>query len=99
MTPVQPAGHATTDIPRNGDAAARNGHLPHPSPTPPPAAPPPGGRLAQGVLAVLAFSFVFWNLLLLFLMCWLMPKNDFGRTFYSVVAFLRGQDMYAMNAS
>jgi hypothetical protein len=48
---------------------------------------------------VLAFSFVSWNLLLLFLMCWLMPKNDFGRTFYSVVAFLRGQDMYAMNES
>jgi len=28
-----------------------------------------------------------------------MPKNDFGRPFWSTLAFLRGEDMYALNES
>jgi hypothetical protein len=28
-----------------------------------------------------------------------MPKNDFGRPFWSTLAFLRGEEMYALNES
>jgi hypothetical protein len=48
-------------------------------------------------LAIVALT--FWNLFILVFMMKSMPKNDFGRTFLSAVAFVRGGDMYAMNDS
>jgi hypothetical protein len=50
-------------------------------------------------LPLLGFVLTLWNLMLLFAMMSLMPKNDFGRTFLSAVAFVHGEDMYAMNDS
>jgi hypothetical protein len=50
-------------------------------------------------LPLLTVVLALWDLLLLFAMMLLMPKNDFGRTFLSVVAFVRGEDMYGMNES
>ncbi len=50
-------------------------------------------------MPVLILILTLWNLLQLLLMMFLMPKNDFGRTFLSIVAFVRGEDMYAMNNS
>src|SRR5262245_46088694 len=50
-------------------------------------------------LPFLAFVLALWDAGLLFIMMALMPKNEFGRTFLSAVAFVRGEDMYAMNES
>ncbi len=51
------------------------------------------------VLCVLGFVLVLANALDLAVMIDLTPKNDFGRTFLSVVAFVHGEDMYGMNPS
>jgi Glycosyltransferase family 87 len=40
-----------------------------------------------------------WNFLLLSALFMSMPRNDFGRPFWSTLAFVRGQDMYAFNES
>src|SRR5262245_43897982 len=50
-------------------------------------------------LPLLALVLTLWNAVLLVTMMALMPKNDFGRTFVSAVAFVNGEDMYAMNES
>jgi hypothetical protein len=50
-------------------------------------------------LPFLTLILILWDVSLLVCMMTLMPKNDFGRTFLSAVAFVRGDDMYAMNES
>jgi hypothetical protein len=50
-------------------------------------------------LPFLALVLTLWDAVLLVTMMALMPKNDFGRTFVSAVAFVNGEDMYAMNES
>jgi hypothetical protein len=60
-------------------------------------APLPGwGDMGLGIAAfVLVLMNVFW----LALMFFLMPRNDFGRTFLSAVAFANGGNMYGLNPS
>jgi hypothetical protein len=50
-------------------------------------------------LCVLAFVLVLYNAVNLGMMIELTPKNDFGRTFLSAVAFVQGHEMYGMNES
>jgi hypothetical protein len=50
-------------------------------------------------LCVLGFVLVLYNGCNFLIMISLTPKNDFGRTFLSAVAFVHGEDMYAMNES
>jgi hypothetical protein len=50
-------------------------------------------------LSLLAFLLTIANLYWLLLMMFLMPKNDFGRTFLSAVWFTDGGGMYALNPS
>jgi hypothetical protein len=50
-------------------------------------------------LCALGIFLVLLNTCLLVGMIGLTPKNDFGRTFLSAVAFLHGEDMYGMNES
>ena len=58
-----------------------------------------GGALTRVVMLVLLLSLLCWNLLLLGILFTSMPKNDFGRPFWSTLAFLRGEEMYALNES
>jgi len=58
-----------------------------------------GGALTRVVLLVLLLPWLCWNLFLLGILFASMPKNDFGRPFWSTLAFLRGEDMYALNES
>ena len=44
-------------------------------------------------------SLVCWNLFLFGILVITLPKHDFGRPFWSTLAFLRGEDMYALNDS
>jgi hypothetical protein len=72
--------------------------------TPCPAAVPatrPASRAAWKTagLCVLGFVLVLYNAVNLGMMIELTPKNDFGRTFLSAVAFVRGGEMYGMNES
>ncbi len=62
---------------------------------------PPKPRIAwkTAALVLLGFVLVLNNGLNLLVMMWLTPKNDFGRTFLSSVAFVHGEDMYGMNES
>jgi hypothetical protein len=76
----------------------RAGARPDP-PAPPPAPPAPGFSWKTAGLCVLAFLLVVYDALNLGLMIELTPKNDFGRTFLSGVAFVHGRDMYAANDS
>ncbi len=114
MSPVSTLSPGSAAEPLTRGALPRNGHPREHRPaqrtdchTPPPApeataaqAPTPRtGLLGQFVPAFLAFALVFWNALLLFLMIWLTPKNDFGRTYYSAVLWVQGEDMYALNRS
>jgi hypothetical protein len=55
--------------------------------------------LEQVILVLFATVFVFWDSLLLSMMACLMPRNDFGRTLWSAIAYLKGVDMYAPNAT
>jgi hypothetical protein len=48
-------------------------------------------------LCVLAVVLVLYNFLNVALMIELTPKNDFGRTFLSAVAFVHGEAMYVRN--
>ena len=50
-------------------------------------------------LCVLGFVLVLYNGVNLLLMIALTPKNDFGRTFFSAVAFVHGEEMYGRNPS
>jgi hypothetical protein len=50
-------------------------------------------------LCVLGIVLVLFNALNLAVMIELTPKNDFGRTFLSAVAFVRGEEMYGFNPS
>jgi alpha-1,2-mannosyltransferase len=50
-------------------------------------------------LCVLGFVLVLYNAVNLGMMIELSPKNDFGRTFLSAVAFVRGGEMYGRNES
>ena len=58
-----------------------------------------GSGLKRVLRVVLWLSLLYWNLLLLTILFVSMPKNDFGRPFWSTLAFLRGEDMYALNVS
>jgi alpha-1,2-mannosyltransferase len=40
---------------------------------------------------------VIWNAMLVYLMATNLHMNDFGKFYYSVVAFMQGQDMYGPN--
>ncbi len=51
------------------------------------------------LVPTLVLVLTLWNIMQLFVMMVMMPKNDFGRTFLSGVAFVHGEDMYAMNDS
>jgi hypothetical protein len=53
----------------------------------------------KACLCLLAFLLVGYDAFCLGLMIQLTPKNDFGRTFLSAVAFVHGEPMYAMNDS
>jgi len=48
---------------------------------------------------VLLLLLLPWNLFLLSILFVSMPRNDFGRPFWSSLAFVRGEDMYALNPS
>lgn len=55
-------------------------------------------RLAVAVvLPLLAAGLAVWNFYLFAAMALINPRNDFGRAFYSAVAFVHGEDMYAAN--
>ena len=49
--------------------------------------------LKRVVMLVLLPSLLCWNLFLLGILFASMPRNDFGRPFWSPLAFLRGEDM------
>src|SRR5208282_3828124 len=55
--------------------------------------------LKRVVMLALLPSLLCWNLFLLGILFVSMPRNDFGRPFWSTLAFLRGGDMYAFNES
>jgi hypothetical protein len=58
-----------------------------------------GRYLTRVLKVVLLLILLLWNILLLGILFTSMPKNDFGRPFWSTLAFLRGEDMYALNES
>jgi hypothetical protein len=64
---------------------------------------PTPGQLPRWVtriaLPILAFAFLLYNAFLLTIMIAIHPKNDFGRTFESAKAFMRGEPLYGMNDS
>jgi len=70
---------------------------------PAPAVAPAAGEwrryLTRVFMVVLLLILLLWNLLLLGILFTSMPKNDFGRPFWSTLAFLRGEEMYALNES
>jgi hypothetical protein len=71
---------------------------PQPIPTPPEAVLFIWPRPVTLVLLSSALALaVLWNLMLLASAFQVMPKNDFGRTWYSAVAFAHGQPMYESN--
>ena len=55
--------------------------------------------LARALKLALFLFLLLWNLLLFGILFTSMPKNDFGRPFWSTLAFLRGQEMYTLNSS
>ena len=57
------------------------------------------GAITRVALLVLLPSLLCWNLLLLAALFHSLPKNDFGRPFWSTLTFFRGEDMYALNES
>jgi hypothetical protein len=91
---------AVTDPPNVSTAVP-----PPAAPAPAPAAAPPSWSEllllfpARFGLPLLVLFLGLWDMFLLFCMMMLNPKNDFGRTFLSAVAFVCGEDMYAMNES
>jgi hypothetical protein len=63
------------------------------------AQPKPRFAWKTAALCLLGFVLVLYDTLNFLIMVELTPKNDFGRTFLSAVAFVQGEDMYGMNPS
>lgn len=59
----------------------------------------PLSRFCDRARVGLIVLFLCYNVLIVSLMIWLTPKNDFGRTFASAAAFCSGRPLYEMNDS